>query len=191
VFVAFLIASAVAIGYACLRELSLTRRVVACLLALTLEFNAALLIMVPHADVAYAVGIPCLLALGVIVAAPRRRTRPAAGRPVPRPALPTSTAVPRHHPGHQVPARRVPVLADPWAALYASMAGHIAHPTVPAGSGGAATGVRSRGRRAADRRAVDRRTTYKHATGRRTTGRARRGGPAGRSFNRAWRCKCR
>jgi hypothetical protein len=187
---AFLIASAVAIGYACVRDLTLIRRVTVCLLALTLECNAALLIMVPHADVAYAVGIPCLLALGVIVAAPRRRTRAVASGPIGRPARAASSTVARHHPGHQTPHRGVPVLADPWAALYASMAGHVAHPT--AGVGGVATtGVRSRGRRATERRAIDRRATYRHAANRRATGRARRAGPASRSFSRSWRCKCR
>jgi hypothetical protein len=187
--VAFLIASAVAIGYACVRDLTLIRRVAVCLLALTLECNAGLLIMVPNADVAYAVGVPCLLALGVIVAAPRRRTQPVAARPVGRPERRAATAVARHHPRPRAPYRGVPVLADPWAALYASMAGHPAHPTV--GVGGATTGVRSRGRRATERRASDRRAPYRHATNRRATGQARRGAPTGRTFSRAWRCRCR
>jgi hypothetical protein len=174
---AYLVVSTLAIGYACLRGMTLTRRLTVCLLVLILEVNAGLLMVSRYVDLAYAVGIPCMLALGVVMTSPRK-PRPAAVAATSAPAAPRARQV-----GHRA-ARRgiVPARSpdNPWALLTASTVSHVAYSAGPAK--GTATSTPNRGRRASDR----------GLAGRRVAARDRhRGRQASASFTRSWRCKHR
>jgi hypothetical protein len=175
--VAYLIACALAIGYACVRGLTITRRITVCVLALVLEFNAGLLMVSRYADLAYAVGIPCMLALGLVMTAPRQSRSGAVPATTSTAAGSTAWQIGRRAPVHVAPA---PSLADPRAVLTASTARHVAYSAAPAKA--TATSTRNRGRRAGDRGLAGRRVAARER---------RRGRQASASFTRAWRCRSR
>jgi hypothetical protein len=148
----YLVAAASAIGYACLGGLTVARRIAVSALALLIELDAGFLLATHHLRVAQSVGIPGVLAIGAIMVSPRRAAHaparvPDRARRDTRSA--TSAIVPR-----QLDRRRrangssVPILTDPWAALYSSLSGRVEYESVPtAPLPGPRTSRRSRGGR--------------------------------------------
>jgi hypothetical protein len=124
--VLYLVAAVSAIGYACLGGLTVRRRIAVSVLALIIEVDAGLLLATERVRTVQLIGVPCVLALGLIMTAPRNapdRRRPKVPVPVQPTVIPRQLG--RRPPLHGAP---VPTLADPWAALYASMSGHVAYP---------------------------------------------------------------
>jgi hypothetical protein len=113
----------VAIGYACVPTLPQWRRAATAALALVLTFSSGeLLVGGAHTPVGvHALAGPCVLALAAVMIIPRRpAVEPPSRVVIPRQAR---YAGPRRTPG--------PLLYDPWAALYASMAAEVtARPAV-------------------------------------------------------------
>jgi hypothetical protein len=181
----YVIASTLGLGYACVRGLTLTRRITVCLLALVLEVSAGMLLVDPHTTAGYVVGIPAMLALGLVMTAPRRTRAEPLSPGWLTPAIPLLPRQLGRRPATALTAARrpagrsVPVLADPWAALYASMAGEVTAATHP-GRAGAPRNA-NLGRRASDRRAAGKRIAVRTLR--------RRPRPSA-TFRRSWKCKC-
>jgi hypothetical protein len=76
--ITYLVAAALAVGYACETGLPSWRRAAACVLGLILTFGGGQLLTSDQPLVAYAVGMPSLLALGVLMMAPERKPAPPA-----------------------------------------------------------------------------------------------------------------
>ena len=170
-FFAYLIASIVALWYACLHGLTPVRRIAAGILALVLEFSAGVLLVSPHNAAGYAIGFPATLALGLVMTAPRNRT--AAPRPGAAPVLP----FPRRPPSDGAP---MPIITDPWGALYASMT---------AAHAGTATEVRTPARRRTDATAPPAVRSVAYHSGRDLIRRRpHRGRTASVTLRRALRC---
>jgi hypothetical protein len=74
--ITYLVAAALAIGYVCETGLPSWRRATACVLGMTVAAAAGQLLTSPQPVIAYAAGIPSLLALGAIMIAPERRVTP-------------------------------------------------------------------------------------------------------------------
>jgi len=111
--ITYLVAAALAIGYACVHTLPQWRRAVAGALAMILTIAAGELLFEPATPGIHVVALPCVLAVAVVTLLPRRRT-------------PTVREMPRHT-HYRRPAGPLPVLHDPWAALYASVAAQVDH----------------------------------------------------------------
>jgi hypothetical protein len=126
--VIYLVAAVSAIWYACLGGLTVLRRIAVSVLALVIEVDAGLLLATERVRTAQLIGVPCVLALGLIMTAPRSapdRRRPKVPVPVSRQPAVVPRQLGRRPSLNGAP---VPTLADPWAALYASMSGHVAYP---------------------------------------------------------------
>jgi hypothetical protein len=132
--ITYLVVAVVAIGYACAAGVPVPRRALAAGLALALAVGAGQLLASADTAAAYAMGPPCVLLLGLIMTVPRRRparrepaAEPGGAASAPAPAAaPLATAtplIPRQFDRRATrPSPKLPVLTDPWAALYASMA---------------------------------------------------------------------
>jgi hypothetical protein len=130
--ITYLVVAVVAIGYACAAGVPVPRRALAAGLALAV--GAGQLLASADTAGAYAMGPPCVLLLGLIMTVPRRRparrepaAKPGGAASAPAPAAaPLATAtplIPRQFDRRATrPSPKLPVLTDPWAALYASMA---------------------------------------------------------------------
>jgi hypothetical protein len=116
--ITYLFAGLLALGYACGPALPQWRRAVAAGLALILTFTAGELLINPFdpAPAMHVLAGAAVLVFAGIVFAPRRQVR-RAPVPIPRQAR------------HAGPRRAAgPVITDPWAALYASLAVRVAKP---------------------------------------------------------------
>jgi hypothetical protein len=132
--ITYLVVAVVAIGYACAAGVPVPRRALAAALSLALAVGAGQLLASADTAVAYAMGPPCILLLGLIMTVPRRRrpaaepaAKPAGAASAPAPAAAALAAVtppiPRQFDRRATrPSPKLPVLTDPWAALYASIA---------------------------------------------------------------------
>jgi hypothetical protein len=188
--ITYLVAAALAIGYVCETGLPSWRRATACVLSMVLAAGAGQLLTSANPVIAYAAGIPSLLALGAIMIAPERKPRPPASpnRRASDRARPATAATPWRF-DRRAPRRRpsMPVRTDPRGARYTGSVAEITAeityvaraaqimraPAVTRVPGGSAAGVQ----RAADSDLAARR---QHG---------RRGAP--RSLNRMSRCRYR
>lgn len=75
--VIYLFAAVSAIGYACLGGLTVLRRIAVSVPALVIEVDAGLLLATERMRTAQLIGVPCILALGLIMTAPRNASRTA------------------------------------------------------------------------------------------------------------------
>jgi hypothetical protein len=155
-----LVAAALAIGYVCETGLPFWRRAAASVLGLFLAVGAGQLLTSADPAVGYAMGIPSLLVLGVIMIAPERKPRraPSPGRRVtdqPRPAV---AAVPSQF-DRRASRRRSPLAlgTDPRITPHTSPVVEIARMAPALGNSGLPMAARASNGAAAGARADQRR----------------------------------
>jgi hypothetical protein len=130
--ITYLVAAALAAGYACETGLPSWRRATACFLGVILAFGSGWLLISDQPLVAYAVGMPALLALGTIMIAPERKPAPPVTTPHRRAsdqARPTGPARPaaRWQFDRRAPHRgSVPILTERRGAPHTGAAAGVA-----------------------------------------------------------------
>jgi hypothetical protein len=128
--IAYLVAAGLAIGYVCETGLPSWRRATACVLSMIVVVAAGHLLTSSHPVLAYAAGIPSLLALGAIMMAPERKAKPrtSPNRRASDRAQPATTVVSWQF-DRRAPRRRAPrpILTDRRGAHHNEFAAEISN----------------------------------------------------------------